>query len=104
MDVSVPRGRPKGSPRVPGSGRKPGGQNKTTAEVKAVMTAFVTETMHEVLVLWREIATSANNADKARAVELWARIANLVCPKATEVSGADGGPVVVEIVKYQEGA
>jgi len=77
-------------------GRQKGTPNKTTADVREAVAKFTNGTVKEVLVMWREIAASENRAERARAIELWVKIAALVIPRPTEVTGENGGPIVVK--------
>lgn len=97
----MPRGGAKPGERR--GGRAKGTPNIATADVRAAVAKFTNGTVNEVLAMWRKIAADDNLASKARAIELWARIAALVCPRPTEITGQDGGPVVIEIVKLAEG-
>lgn len=84
--------------------RPKGSLNKISGDTKTAIAAFVSGRVGRVVSLWDELAESSEAPNKARAIELWAKIAEYVTPKLgrTEVTGESGGPVVIEIVKLAE--
>lgn len=83
------RGPKPGSPKVPGSGRKPGTVNKQTASVKdALIQAFEMMGGVESLFKWGK----ANPRDF---YPMWVRL--LPADVKAELTGQAGGPMVMEV-------
>jgi hypothetical protein len=66
-------------------GRKKGTPNKATSETRNVVAAFVNDNASEVQALWAKVAEN----DPARALELYAKIAEFALPKLSR-STIDG--------------
>lgn len=79
-----------------GKGRVKGVPNKTTATARSIFAAFVDGNAQKVQELWNKVAAK----DAARAIELYAKLAEFHMPKLarTEVSGelAVRGKLVIE--------
>ena len=88
-------GRPKGLPKT--GGRKPGVPNKLTVERQAQVAASgLTPLDYMLRVMRDEQADDIRRADMAKAA------APYVHPRlaSTELTGKDGGPLRVEVVKF----
>jgi len=89
-------GWPKGKPRHPNAGRKPGVPNKTTTEFKDALNRLLNQSAPH-------FAEWLDAVGPDRRLELLGKLAEYCHPKLgrTEVTGKDGEPVkVVEIVSY----
>lgn len=79
---------PKGKPRPPGVGRKKGSANKNTKELKDMILQALSEAGGVEYLKKQAVDTPGP----------FLALIGKVLPMA--VTGADGGPVVVEIVKF----
>ena len=87
----------KGMPRPPGAGRRPGSPNKATAQAKEAIARFV-DGNAERLQRWLDEIEREEGAKEA--FRCFSDLLEYHVPKLTraEVTGGDGGPLVVEIV------
>lgn len=96
MEAKVKRGRGrlKGCPRPPGSGRKPGTVNKVTRDVREAIAEFAQRNVSQMSVWLDKIE------DPARRFELYLRAIEYHIPKVTrmEMSGPNGGPMLTASV------
>lgn len=104
VPVKKPRGvRPKGSPKIPGSGRKPGVANKATKEAREAIADFVNGNAHR-LTEWLDAVANGDpmndiKPDPGKAFSLFQSVVEYHVPKLArqEVSGVGGGPVQMDI-------
>lgn len=89
-------------------GRQPGSPNKVTAEARQAIALFVDKNAHK-LDKWLDVIAKGNEAadikpNPARAFELLMSVVEYHVPKLarTEVTGANGGPVVVSTTPLDE--
>lgn len=84
-------GFPKGKPRPPGAGRRKGVPNKSTTEVREAIARMLNQTADEFVGWLTDID------DPAKRCDIWLKAAEYHVPKLarTEVTGNDGGPVVI---------
>lgn len=90
--------RPKGSPKVPGSGRPPGAPNKATVQAREAIAAFVDGNAHRLTEWLDKVAEE----DPAKAFDLFQRVIEYHVPKLArqEITGQDGGPVQIGVVRW----
>lgn len=98
------RGRPKGTPKT--GGRKTGVANKATREARAAIGLFVDANAHRLQGWLDSIADGVKDdedqfilkPDPVKAFELFQSVIEYHVPKLarTEVTGADGGPVIIQ--------
>jgi hypothetical protein len=88
---------PPGRPKV---GRKKGVPNKITSDIREILKSILDHKAPEAE-KWLE---KTAKEDPARALDLMLRICEYHIPKLarTEVTGADGGGLVIEIRKYSD--
>lgn len=98
--------KPKGSPKV--AGRKPGTPNKVTAEARAAIALFVDNNAHKLDAWLCAVADGDPEHDvkpnPAKAFELFQSVVEYHVPKLarTEITGANGGPVVIAATPLDE--
>ena len=92
--VKRSRGRPKGLPRAPTSGRQKGTVNKVTRDVREAIAEFAQRNVDQMSV-WLDAVD-----DPARRFELYLRAIEYHIPKVTrmEMSGPNGGPMLTASV------
>lgn len=98
--------RPKGSAKVPGSGRPPGAPNKATADARKAIADFVDGNAHR-LVEWLDAVAAGDPTygrppDPAKAFDLFQKVIEYHVPRLArqELTGRDGGPVEVKEVRW----
>lgn len=113
------RGVPKGTPKPPGSGRKPGSPNKTTADARRAIADFVDNNAHKLQEWLHAVAVGVPMCDPdtgkqlvdtlgqlrwvvppnpMKAYELFQAVVEYHVPKIarSEITGAGGGPVQLQ--------
>ena len=87
-EVTNPKGRPAGVP------------NKLTTDLRNIIKEFAEKNAAKACELWHEVAAD----DPARAVNIWLDALEYVTPKLqrSELTGADGGALVVKVVKLHD--
>jgi len=96
-------------PKVPGSGgSRRGVPNKATQEFRATVQALLDDNRENVG-RWLTLVAEGDGTDKGapdpgKALDLLAKLAEYAAPKLarTEVTGKDGGPVVVQAQPLDE--
>ena len=90
----------KGQPKPANSGRKAGTPNKVTAETRALIHELVLHGAKKGIKLFDRTA----KLSPTRALRVLAALAEYDVPKLarTEVSGPDGGPLVVTRTRYAD--
>ena len=87
-------------------GRQPGSVNKATKEFRETVTKLLSDNAENVAKWLAEVAEGHgdNKPDPAKALDLLAKLAEFGAPKLarTEVTGANGGPVVVAATPLDE--
>lgn len=88
-------------------GKPKGAVNKTTREFRETVTKLLSDNADNVAAWLDEVATGGGDKDKAdpaKALDLLAKLAEFAAPKLgrTEVTGADGGPLVVQVVRFAD--
>lgn len=88
------RGRPKGYPKS--GGRAKGTPNKATRDVRKAIAKLAEETVDDIALWFGEIE------DPAKRLDLWLRMIEYHIPKLarTEITGQDGEPLKIEIVRF----
>ena len=87
--------------KKPGPGRPPGTPNKATKEFRDTVTKVLESNAENVGKWLKQVAegdkTLDMKGDPGKALDLLAKLAEFAAPKLarTEVTGANGGPVVV---------
>lgn len=95
--------RPKGSSKVPGSGRPPGTPNKATADARKAIADFVDGNAQRMLEWLDAVAagdpTHDRAPDPAKAFALFQGVIEYHVPKLarSEITGKDGGPQKMEL-------
>jgi hypothetical protein len=90
-------GKPKGSPKTPGSGRKKGTPNKATSEVKSLSQRFgeeIIDQLHRIAMNKR-----SSDTDKIAAIK---ELLNRGYGKSVaqmNLAGHDGGPLSIDLLK-----
>lgn len=89
-------GRKPGGPKY--GGRKKGTPNKATGQAREAIARMIDDTAPNFVGWMMEID------DPAKRCDVWLRAAEYHIPKLarTEVTGGDGGPVVVRLSEYDE--
>lgn len=94
--------------RKPGAGRPAGAINKTTADARAAIAAFVDNNAHRLTDWLDQVAHGDAEKDikpnPVKAFELFQSVIEYHVPKLarTEVTGKDGGAVVVQLTPLDE--
>ena len=90
------------------SGRKKGAVNKATADARAAIAAFVDGNAHR-LTEWLDVVANGDpendiKPNPAKAFEMFQSVVEYHVPKLarTEVTGKDGGPVVIAATPLDE--
>lgn len=94
-------GPPKGTPKVPNSGgTRKGIPNKVTAKAREAITELLDNNAHRVIE-WLDIVAET---DPKGALQAFTALLEFGVPKLarTEVTGANGGPVVVSTTPLDE--
>lgn len=96
MPIGDRPGKPKGSPKT--GGRAKGTPNVSTTTVRDAIAKFA------VLAAPKFWEWLEQVKDPAKKIELASRVIEYHIPKLSrsEVSGEDGGPIVVELAKFSE--
>lgn len=95
--------RPKGSAKIPGSGRPPGAPNKATADARKAIADFVDGNAHRMLEWLDAVAAGDPEHDRApdpaKAFDLFQKVIEYHVPRLarSEVTGKDGGPQSMEL-------
>lgn len=89
-------GRKPGGPKY--GGRKKGTPNRATGQAREAIARMIDDTAPNFIGWMMEID------DPAKRCDVWLRAAEYHIPKLarTEVTGGDGGPVVVRLSEYDE--
>lgn len=81
-------------------GRKAGTPNKATREFRETITRLLEDNSENFTAWLSDVAST----DKAKALDLVAKLAEYAAPKLarTELTGKDGGPLVVKATTHDE--